>query len=50
MGYSIWWQGHIGARLVPVEHKTILLHTLLIKGKGKGKVHPKTGHEGQEGE
>ena len=48
MGYSIWWQGHIGAKLVSVEHKTILLHTLLIKGKGK--VHPKTGHEGQEGE
>jgi hypothetical protein len=28
-------RGHMGARLVSVEHKTILLHTVLSKGNGK---------------
>jgi hypothetical protein len=32
------------------SHRHVQLPTQLVKVKGKGKVHPRTGHEGPEGE
>ena len=33
-----------------MEYRLSEMIPIIVKGKGKGKVHPITGHEGQEGE
>jgi hypothetical protein len=36
--------------VVALEHKFLSSSEYLVGGKGKGNVHPRTGHEGPEGE